>query len=89
MAVRPMLVCDVDGKDDAEAYDIIYPDGTVWAIDLCKTDAKVLESYRTKAQGQVKPKRQAGRRAQFTVTDLRSLVPPVQPKQAGGARKAR
>ena len=85
MAVRPVIVCDVCGRDKpAEHYRITYPDGMSWEVDLCDTPHEVrLQHFRDKGIGhEVK---RGGRRA-FTVTPMEDIGKPRAAKKATPAK---
>lgn len=72
MAVKPVLICDVCGKDgDTEIYKVVFPDGTIWEVDLCGQHNKPLERFRLEGIGQETKGR--GRRRTFEVTTIEAV----------------
>ena len=71
MAVKPVLICDVDGVDgDTQVYKITFPDGEVWEVDLCGHDSERLEWFREQKIGGPAKR---GRRRSFEVTSLEQI----------------
>ena len=81
MAVRQVMLCDIDQNEPAQSYRITYPDGVVWEVELCDVDHDVrIQQFRAEQIGhEVKP---GGRRRVFQVTALEEIGKKDQPPAA-------
>lgn len=86
MAVRQVMVCDIDGNEPAQRYQITYPDGTVWEVELCsKPHDTRIQQFRDEGIG-----REAARgrkRKVFHVTQVEDIGHEKSTKKTTPAKK--